>query len=136
VSRTIASATIADARCRVLRVRLAEWGSSMCGADGHALQRKELVARTSGGQRILSDASSPTDLMRNHAMTPRYEYKFVRIGEGKLSVKKIGRESYQDAVRTHAAEGWRLVQIFAPGTGAYGVAKYYELVLERPLADS
>lgn len=69
-------------------------------------------------------------------MTPRYEYKFVRIGEGRLQVKKIGRESYQEAVHTHAAEGWRLVQLFAPGTGAYGAAKYYELVLERPLAES
>jgi hypothetical protein len=39
-------------------------------------------------------------------------------------------------VHQYAAEGWRLVQLFAPGTGAYGAAKYYELVLERPLAES
>lgn len=69
-------------------------------------------------------------------MTPRYEYKFVRLGEGRLQVKKLGRETYQDVVHQYAAEGWRLVQLFAPGTGAYGAPKYYELVLERPLADS
>jgi hypothetical protein len=69
-------------------------------------------------------------------MTPRYEYKFVRIGEGRLQVKRAGRDGYQDVVHQYAAEGWRLVQLFAPGTGAYGAAKYYELVLERPLAES
>jgi hypothetical protein len=38
----------------------------------------------------------------------RYEYKFERLGEG-----------------------WRPVQVFAPGTGGYGAAKYYELIFER-----
>jgi hypothetical protein len=30
-------------------------------------------------------------------------------------------------------EGWRLVQIFAPGVGGYGAAKDDELVFERPV---
>jgi len=34
-------------------------------------------------------------------------------------------------VHENAAEGWRLVQIFAPGIAAFGAAKYYELIFER-----
>ena len=61
----------------------------------------------------------------------KYEYKFVRLGEGWLGVKGEAKDSYQDAVQTHAEDGWRLVQVFAPGTGGNGVAKYFELILER-----
>ena len=64
-------------------------------------------------------------------MTPRYEYKFVRLGEGFLAARKEARETYQDVVHQYAQEGWRLVQIFAPGIGGYGSAKYYETILER-----
>lgn len=67
-------------------------------------------------------------------MPQRYEYKFVRLGEGILGVRKDGREGYQEAVHKHSAEGWRLVQVFAPGVGGYGAAKYYELIFERPVA--
>jgi len=66
-------------------------------------------------------------------MKQRYEYKFVRMGEGWLGVKKSGMQEYQQAVDQYARDGWRLVQIFTPGTGAYGMAKYLELVLERPI---
>lgn len=66
-------------------------------------------------------------------MTRRYEYKFVRLGEGWVRVRSEARKTYQDVVHQHAREGWRLVQIFAPGTGPYGVAKYFELVLEREI---
>ena len=61
----------------------------------------------------------------------KYEYKFVRLGEGWLSVKSNAKNAYQRQIEEHARQGWRLVQIFAPGTGAYGTAKYYELILER-----
>ncbi|HEX6883856.1 MAG TPA: DUF4177 domain-containing protein [Planctomycetota bacterium] len=61
----------------------------------------------------------------------KYEYKFVRLGEGWLSVKSDAKHEYQAEIEDHARQGWRLVQIFAPGTGAYGAAKYYELILER-----
>lgn len=66
-------------------------------------------------------------------MAQKFEYKFVRLGEGFLEVRKSGKSEYQEAVLIHAADGWRLVQIFAPGTGAYGAAKYFELILERPI---
>ena len=65
-------------------------------------------------------------------MTQTFEYKFVRLGEGILGARKEAKSTYQDVVHQHAREGWRLVQIFAPGTGAYGAAKYFEIVLERP----
>ncbi len=65
---------------------------------------------------------------RNNA---RYEYKFVRLGEGWTAAKSEARDHYQEQIHLHAREGWRLVQIFAPGVGVYGAAKYYELILER-----
>lgn len=66
-------------------------------------------------------------------MTQRYEYKFVRLGEGWISVRASGKDEYQEEIHRYAREGWRLVQIFAPGIGGYGSAKYYELVLEREI---
>ncbi len=73
----------------------------------------------------LAHPHSPEELVK------RYEYKFVRLGEGWLSVKGDAKQSYQDAIQKHARDGWRLVQVFAPGTGGYGAAKYFELILER-----
>jgi len=40
---------------------------------------------------------------------------------------------YQQVIQDHARDGWRLVQVFAPGMGAYGAAKYFEIILEREL---
>ena len=64
-------------------------------------------------------------------MKTEYEYKFVRVGEGWLGVKRSAARDYQRIVREHAREGWRLVQIFAPSTGVYGVSTYYEIIMER-----
>jgi hypothetical protein len=66
-------------------------------------------------------------------MNARYEYKFIRLGEGWLGVRRSGKEGYQEVVHRNAREGWRLVQVFAPGTGGYGVAKYFELIFEREI---
>ena len=41
--------------------------------------------------------------------------------------------AYQSVVHEHAQQGWRLVQVFAPGMAIYGTAKYYELIFEREL---
>ena len=51
-----------------------------------------------------------------------------------MEVRKAGKERYKEAIDEQAKEGWRLVQVFAPGTGAYGAAKYYELILEREVS--
>lgn len=67
-------------------------------------------------------------------MQQRYEYKYVRLGEGWLGVKKQAFREYRDVIDQHARDGWRLVQIFAPGAGAYGAAKFFELIFERPRA--
>jgi len=71
-------------------------------------------------------------------LTRRFEYRFVRIGENRTSaffgVRSDARKEYQEVVHRHARDGWRLVQIFAPGVAAYGAAKYYELIFERELA--
>ena len=37
--------------------------------------------------------------------------------------------------RAHERDGWRLVQIFAPSTGVYGAAKYFEIILEREIGN-
>ena len=63
----------------------------------------------------------------------KYEYKFDRLGEGRLSASGEAINHYQERIHGHAREGWRLVQIFAPGVGLYGKAKYYELIFEREL---
>ena len=68
-------------------------------------------------------------------MNRKYEYKFVRLGEGLTTVRRSGREQYQQVVTEHAEQGWRLVQVFAPGIGWYGAAKYYELIFERELSE-
>ena len=67
-------------------------------------------------------------------MSQRYEYEFVRLGEGWLSARREARRDYQRVVHEHARKGWRLVQVFAPGIAGYGAAKYYELIFERETA--
>lgn len=68
-------------------------------------------------------------------MTSTFEYKFVRLGESRTSAlfgaQDRARKSYEPVVHEHARDGWRLVQIFAPGVAAFGAAKYYELIFER-----
>ena len=58
-----------------------------------------------------------------------FDYKFVRIGLNWFGTSP--ERDYQDIIEKHGAEGWRLVQIFAPGTGIYGSARYFELIFER-----
>jgi hypothetical protein len=61
-----------------------------------------------------------------------YEYKFVRLGEGRFfGVKQAAEEEYQQVVHDFAAKGWRLTQIFAPPIGNYGRAVFFELIFEK-----
>ena len=64
-------------------------------------------------------------------MATEYEYKFVRLGEGWFTAKSEATRGYQSVVHRHARDGWRRVQVFAPGLGAYGAAQYYELIFEK-----
>ncbi len=61
----------------------------------------------------------------------RFEYKFVRLGEGWVGVRREAKQEYQRVIQDHARDGWRLVQVFAPGIGGYGAAKYFEIIFER-----
>ena len=63
----------------------------------------------------------------------KYEYMFVRLGEGWFGAKREATEEYQAAIHEYANKGWRLVQVFAPSMGVDGLAKFYELILEREL---
>ncbi|MCY6372496.1 DUF4177 domain-containing protein [Clostridium ganghwense] len=60
-----------------------------------------------------------------------YEYKFEKIEmkSGLLRVKP--EEDYHKIIEKYAAEGWRLIQIFAPAISGYGSAPYYELIFEK-----
>ena len=64
-------------------------------------------------------------------MSQKYEYKFVRLGEGWMGVKRSAKQSYQQVIHEHARDSWRLVQIFAPPIAGYGSAKYFEIIFER-----
>ena len=46
------------------------------------------------------------------------------------------RKGYEHIVHEHAKDGWRLVQIFAPGVAAFGAARYYEFIFEREIAEA
>ncbi|MCM3141531.1 DUF4177 domain-containing protein [Brevibacillus sp. MER 51] len=59
-----------------------------------------------------------------------FEYKFVRVELS--SFRRQPKEDYRTVVHEHAKEGWRLVQIFAPSIGGDGMAKYFELIFEKP----
>ena len=67
-------------------------------------------------------------------MQTRYEYTFVRFGDRWMEGGAVASEDYRHIIQEHAADGWRLVQIFAPEHGS-GEA-YYELIFERPCVSS
>jgi len=66
----------------------------------------------------------------------QFEYKFVRIGKGWFWPSSESEREYRDTIRKHAREGWRLVQVFAPSNGIYGLSRYYEIILERPISEN
>ena len=73
--------------------------------------------------------------MTTDSSRQRYQYTFVRLGDYRgsavLGVPNSAQKTYEDTVHEYARDGWRLVQIFAPGTAALGAAKYFELIFER-----
>jgi len=72
-------------------------------------------------------------------MAPRYEYEFVRLEQAKnwfthmAMPSQTAQDEYQEVVHKYARQGWRLVQIFAPGISIEGIAAYFELIFERPV---
>jgi len=58
----------------------------------------------------------------------KYEYKFIRLDQDKKG------QDYHSVILEHAEEGWRLVQVFAPGAGGlWAKASFCEVILERPV---
>jgi hypothetical protein len=57
-----------------------------------------------------------------------YEYKFVRIY---VSFWQKPQGDYQEIIREYTEEGWRFVQVFAPGLSAAGNVRYFDIIFER-----
>jgi len=53
------------------------------------------------------------------------------ISAASMASATLFREQYPQVVTEHAEQGWCLIQVFAPGIGGYGAAKYYKLMFER-----
>lgn len=62
-----------------------------------------------------------------------YEYTFVKIDLKSGLWTSKPKSDYQEIITEYAREGWRFVQIFAPGTAGYGNASYFELIFERKI---
>jgi hypothetical protein len=61
-------------------------------------------------------------------MQAKYEYKFIRVDQNKKG------QGYQEIILEQAKEGWRLVQIFAPGAGGlWAKASFCEVIFERQM---
>ena len=65
-------------------------------------------------------------------MKRKYEYKFIRLGEGVLGISRKAN-AYKEVIEREAEEGWRLVQVFSPSLSFYGKATFFEVILEREL---
>jgi len=48
-------------------------------------------------------------------MEQKYEYKFVRLGEGIIWVRSEAKKTYKIDIEEYTQNGWQLVQIFTPG---------------------
>ena len=59
-----------------------------------------------------------------------YEYKFVKIAMSKFGIVSP-KEDYHRIIDEHASRGWRLVQLYSPPIGIYGVATFVEIVFEK-----
>ena len=59
----------------------------------------------------------------------KFKYEFVKIKASFFKREPV--KDIHEIIEVKAREGWRLVQIFAPGTGMYGMAGYYELIFEK-----
>ena len=66
-----------------------------------------------------------------------YENKFIKVELKTTGLLKPAetKEDYHKIIKEHAEEGWRFVQIFAPGTAIQGVAAYFELIFEKKVKE-
>lgn len=69
-------------------------------------------------------------------MGQQYEYGFERVKILKGFILTRFTDAYKPVIERRAREGLRLVQVFAPSVGAYGVSPFAELIFERPYVES
>lgn len=63
-------------------------------------------------------------------MQRKSEYQFINVKPDKKS------REYQKVILEHAREGWRLVQVFAPGAGGlWGKENFCEVIMEREIQE-
>ena len=63
-------------------------------------------------------------------MNRKYEYKFVKLNP------RLKSEDYQPIILEHAREGWRLVQVFAPGAGGLLASpNFCDIIFEREVEE-
>ena len=60
-----------------------------------------------------------------------YDYKFVNVKLKSGWFTKRLEQDYQQIIDSHAAQGWRFVQIFAPAVHGQGSAGYFETIFEK-----
>lgn len=60
-----------------------------------------------------------------------YTYKFVKIEMKSGFFGSKPKEDYKAVIESHAKDGWKFKQIFAPATSGYGSAAYFELIFEK-----
>lgn len=66
-------------------------------------------------------------------MKEKYEYKFVSVKlRGGIFTGKP-KDDYRKDILDNARDGWRFVQAFSPGVGAYGSSGYADLIFERKI---
>ena len=66
-------------------------------------------------------------------MIQQYDYKVVRVGKGFFETRKSARDGYAQVIDEYARQGWRFIQVFAPGHGINGVPRYYDLIFEKEM---
>jgi hypothetical protein len=60
-----------------------------------------------------------------------YEYTFVRCPITFLKAGKIDEASYQETIKEHAAQSWRLVQMLVENPAT--IPSEYVIILERSI---
>ena len=71
-------------------------------------------------------------------MAEKYEYKIVRVRAtresiGNAKAKPTGDDAYEQVIHQHAADGWRLCEIWSPPGMA---TAWLDLVFEREVTAS
>ena len=87
-------------------------------------------ARENLGVHTSNDRDHLEDLVWLRRYLPEYNNNWETFKKD-LEDRFHRKGDYKKIINEHAREGWRLVQIFSPGTGPYGSASYFEIIFEK-----